>query len=401
MAMVMADEKKLLDMEASIERHDDMMALGRRILEEYEAVQKDGHHAEKNDFIVMLKPFELEALQYVSKVLSEEDEQNKQNQMNDLKVYGKELAGIISNNFKDQPNSQKESAPESITLEELIIKYIDHKKRKNQWKSDSRTLSGKTRQLNVIKEFLGHLISDDNPMIHMFVNEHALQFEEKFKLYPANCKKKYPNKSMQEIMAMIANGKISPDKRISTRTYNSYAELLTGMFNWAKSNKREQYLSGDNPFVDMKQAVKQHSKRNPFTPVDLTMFFSSDMYTKKQFEKRFSWRYWVPILMLYHGTRVEELCQLPINHIEKKNGIWCFVIKAEVDKSTGTIITSTKTGDRIVPLHPTVIDIGFLKYVKNLQNDGHSKLFPNLSNIKKSTGGYKQAGSTVSKWFNE
>ena len=44
MAMVMANEKKLLDMETSIERHDDLIAIGRRIHEEYEAIQKNGDH---------------------------------------------------------------------------------------------------------------------------------------------------------------------------------------------------------------------------------------------------------------------------------------------------------------------------------------------------------------------
>jgi len=234
MAMVMADEKKLLELEASIERHDDLITVGRRVHEEYEVVQKYGDHAAKNDFIATLKPFELEALQYATKVLSEEDEQDKQKQLNDLKVYGKELAEIIVKNTNTSPTSSNDDSLESIRLEDLIQRFIDHKKRKGDWKA--RTLIGNSQMLFVLKDFLEYCVGEENPMIHLLTETHSDLFEDKFHLYPSNCKKKYPDKSMKEIMQMIDKGVIAYNETIHDRTFNQYSNLLMACFKWASTS---------------------------------------------------------------------------------------------------------------------------------------------------------------------
>jgi integrase len=125
---------------------------------------------------------------------------------------------------------------------------------------------------------------------------------------------------------------------------------------------------------------------------------------KKDFLTKFSWRYWVPVIMLYHGMRVEEVCQLLLKNICKIDNVWCFHIRDERDENE-RILTTTKirgenTGERFVPIHPKVIDIGLLKYVEYLKRCGVNKLFPSLSNISKK-GEYKSSSNSVSKWFNE
>ena len=38
----------------------------------------------------------------------------------------------------------------------------------------------------------------------------------------------------------------------------------------------------------------------------------------------------------------------------------------------------THAGNRLVPLHPKLLEFGFLNYVEQIRNDNHQKLFPNL-----------------------
>ena len=38
----------------------------------------------------------------------------------------------------------------------------------------------------------------------------------------------------------------------------------------------------------------------------------------------------------------------------------------------------TQSGNRIVPLHPKLIDLGLLNYVTEIKNKNETKLFPNL-----------------------
>ena len=54
----------------------------------------------------------------------------------------------------------------------------------------------------------------------------------------------------------------------------------------------------------------------------------------------------------------------------------------------------TETGNRIILLHPKLIDLGLLGQVKQMKNQNYQKLFPNLKKMK-STG----YGTMISRWF--
>lgn len=210
--------------------------------------------------------------------------------------------------------------------------------------------------------------------------------------------------SLDEIMNKLNSAEFKCIERISINNYNQYAELLMTLFRWAKEDKKRKYLSGENVFVELKKTAKPHKSYSPFTDEEIKLFFGSDMYRKKEFKENYSWRYWIPIIMLYHGMRLEEAAQLLTKNIILSNGVWCFDIRDELDEQ-GRILTITKkrgkqTGERIVPIHRKVIGIGFLDYVQHQKKKGSVKLFPTLSNCD-SKGRYIQAGRTVSAWFNE
>ena len=54
----------------------------------------------------------------------------------------------------------------------------------------------------------------------------------------------------------------------------------------------------------------------------------------------------------------------------------------------------TEAGNRIIPLHPKLLDLGLLGYAKQIQSQNQEKLFPNLKKMK-STG----YGTMISHWF--
>jgi integrase len=59
---------------------------------------------------------------------------------------------------------------------------------------------------------------------------------------------------------------------------------------------------------------------------------------------------------VYSGARVSEICQLRSEDIIKIEQIWCM----KLDPEAGSIKTSGS--ERIIPLHPALIEIGFLKF---------------------------------------
>ena len=67
-------------------------------------------------------------------------------------------------------------------------------------------------------------------------------------------------------------------------------------------------------------------------------------------------KHWVPLLGAYSGARLSEICQLRGEDILQLSGVWCmkFVPEAGSLKTAGS--------ERVVPLHPAVIEAGFLKF---------------------------------------
>jgi integrase len=69
---------------------------------------------------------------------------------------------------------------------------------------------------------------------------------------------------------------------------------------------------------------------------------------------------WVPLLGAYSGARLSEICQLRVQDVAEVNGIWCMKILPEA----GSL--KTLSSERVVPLHPAVIEAGFLQFVSKL-----------------------------------
>jgi integrase len=72
-------------------------------------------------------------------------------------------------------------------------------------------------------------------------------------------------------------------------------------------------------------------------------------------------RHWVPWLGAYTGARVSELCQLRAEDIIKIDAIWCM----KFDPDAGSLKTSGS--ERIIPLHPALLDRDFLKFVATVE----------------------------------
>ncbi|KAK6025398.1 hypothetical protein OSTOST_08703 [Ostertagia ostertagi] len=108
--------------------------------------------------------------------------------------------------------------------------------------------------------------------------------------------------------------------------------------------------------------------------------------------------FWLPHVGLFTGARVNELCQLnpQADILQSADGIWYFNITdrseshEKVDKSV-----KNKSSKRAVPIHPQLIEIGFLDYVERIKQQGHTLLFPGFP---PSAG---KASPKALEWFGE
>ena len=87
---------------------------------------------------------------------------------------------------------------------------------------------------------------------------------------------------------------------------------------------------------------------------------------------------------------MNEICQLNVDDISKIDGIWPTNSNGDsADKST-----NTKSENRVIPLHPKLLNLGFLNYLNQIKNRNQEKLFPQLKKMR-STG----YGTLISRWF--
>lgn len=192
-----------------------------------------------------------------------------------------------------------------------------------------------------------------------------------------------------------------------------HIESFGSMMKWAKS---ERYLfdnPAENVLAQRRVMVREQDRRDQFTEEELIQIFSAEWFkngagTPNQYGRYTSFRpyhYWLPLLALYLGGRINELCQLYLADIRMdKNGV--AYVDFNLDKPDKVIDDEALTGGekslktvnaiRQVPIHPRLIELGFLEYVEALKVAGYDRLFPELKHNK--IKGYRAAAS---KWFNE
>ncbi len=260
------------------------------------------------------------------------------------------------------------------SLPELVRLYVEDQKTEGKWRP--KTEDEFRACLNLLQEYFGDMPVDS------ITFENMREYREILKRFPKNrLKGKYKGKSIAEILEI----KILPEDTMSTSSVNKYLSRTSSLFNYAV--KRD--FMRKNPAVGMeiKQEKRDHELRDCFTPDDLGKLFGSEEY--REDKHRSSYRFWLPILALYTGCRLDELCQLHLDDIQQVGGVWVLDINDKEEKKV-----KSKAGKRRVPLHPFLIeDLKFIAYVESLQAKGHKRLFPELALRR---DGY---GQTASKWF--
>ncbi len=110
--------------------------------------------------------------------------------------------------------------------------------------------------------------------------------------------------------------------------------------------------------------------------------------------------YWLPLLALYTGARLNELGQLRPQDVSEEpyrdaqdqlRSAW--VVRFVEDLEAGLTL-KTASSQRRIPIHQTLIDLGFLSYVQGMKEAGRQRLFPDLRPDRFGT-----VTGNWSKWF--
>lgn len=198
---------------------------------------------------------------------------------------------------------------------------------------------------------------------------------------PPNMNKKpqYRDKTLDEIMAL------KPDP-MSISSINKYLSRLSSLFDWARKHgyAKENFFAN----LGLRQKVRADEQRERFEQSDIDLIFSMPVFTELKFLHPYY--YWMPLIGLFTGARIDEICQLHLVDIRKENGIWVFDLNDDGDKKL-----KKPSSKRLIPIHPRLLELGLIAYTERLKKKETPRLFPEL---KRGRDGYS---APASKWFND
>jgi integrase len=196
---------------------------------------------------------------------------------------------------------------------------------------------------------------------------------------PPNRKKspKYRDLSIKEVMKL----KLSQKEIQTPQNINKRITKLSVFGNWGV----RQGLLITNPFSGMKFSVKkQPHTRQPFTADELRKIFKPETYLKWTIHFSHPYRkdrvsnhlpyYWIFLLGIFSGMRTNEMCQILLSQVKKEKGIWFIFIEDSEETKV-----KTENAIRKVPVHPQLIDLGFVDYVTAQKKSKRGRLFWELS----------------------
>ena len=111
---------------------------------------------------------------------------------------------------------------------------------------------------------------------------------------------------------------------MSVATVNITVEAVASLFGWyVREGGLTVYPAKELQIKDSRQAI---DLREPFSNDDLRSIFAHPKFTKGKF--KYPAYFWIPLIGLYTGMRLEEIAQLHCAEVYKSHGQWIFDIIA-------------------------------------------------------------------------
>ena len=264
------------------------------------------------------------------------------------------------------------------------------------WTSSTREAYRTTR--NMMVSIIGA-----NLPIKGLSRAHARDVIETLRWMPRNASKLFPKLTPTQASkhARQNEGKV---ELISASNANAYIGNFSTFMNWAVNEE----MADRNPARGLRipDPVAKRDKRHPFSKDQLQSIFAAPLYTgcvdgdrgyaKPGTMRPRGARFWVPIIALHTGMRLNEICQLDVADIRQIEDVQCFVISAASISGSNDKRLKTGVSERVIPLHDILLELGLVNYAARLKTQGEHKLFYDItlgSNIERSVA--------FSKWFTQ
>jgi len=270
------------------------------------------------------------------------------------------------------PDLEIEVTPTCPKLSVVLENWIEEKSKEDWTEATAQEHRVWTEQFM--------LLCGDKP-INQYRKDDARQFKQVLLKLPPNWKKKAALRGLPIDRAAETSValELSP---MSTTSINKVLRFVGSFWRWAAG----QYDGVSKDLFDglslSNKRRQAKNERHPFTLEELAKLFSSPLFVGCKSNREWKVegpfvpitdaRYWVPLVSLYTGARMNEILQLYTTDVVEKHGVTCLSINADGDDKK----LKTASSERFLPIHPVLAELGFLKFVQMRRDAGEQRLFP-------------------------
>lgn len=280
------------------------------------------------------------------------------------------------------------SAPSGPLLSELLPAFIEFMTTEKGWRGQATAQNETTYRMFI--EWCG-----DKP-IQSYVRKDMGEFFDMLRKLP-NLWSKDKRWRGLPLRKVIEQSKDLTVDRLAMKTVKRHFSALGTLF---RHHKKRGLYEGENPAYGFDFPTKGRGKgvRKIWAGEKLTKLFESPVWTGCHPHFRSQRgdqiirddKFWLPLLGLYHGNRLEEFAQLRREDIKHEDDIWFFNVTDEGERQL-----KNEQSIRRVPIHPAVLTLGFLEYVEQIAPKNGDMVFPDL----RPGGKDNKVGFYFTKWW--
>ncbi|WP_187306585.1 site-specific integrase [Roseibium aggregatum] len=275
-------------------------------------------------------------------------------------------------NYVPTPEIETTAAPRYPKLSNTLEDWIEEKSKEDWTEATAKEHRVWTEQFM--------LLCGDRP-INEYGKDDARRFKQVLLRLPSNWKKKSALKEMS-IERAAETAVLLDMPSMSTTSVNKILRFVGSFWRWAQSHYDD--IPG-NLFDGLSLSTRRSQakeERHPFTLAELSSLFTSTIYTGCKSAREWKTpgdvipildaKYWVPVISLFTGARLNEILQLYVADVVEKHGVTCMSINDDGDDKK----LKTKSSKRDIPVHTELEALGFLKFVQKRKDEGSKRLFP-------------------------
>jgi len=264
------------------------------------------------------------------------------------------------------PRRRKAAVVRGKLLSEIVEQYVAEKESGWTYKTKLEVVGC----LRLVVDVVGNVEPKE------IIKQTVLDFRGKLMKLPANMYKIYPGKTVQAILDM------SDVEPMSINSVNKHIMRLNALLSYAVTEGiiTVNYAQG----MMLSDKRRTDEMRKVYSVEDLKAIVNNLPIKQGRPE-----RFWIPMIAMYSGMRLDEICQLYVEDVQQIDGVWCFNVNDEKDKKV-----KSASSKRVIPIHPVLLSCGFLEYMDVIKVHGDPRLWVNLYWRKED--GY---GNAIGNWY--